>query len=80
MRLVCHLRTIRGNRTMKDICRDAAVLGLHISEGVLSPIERGLALPTDRQIGPLEKAYGQPLDTWYEPRVLLVLQADEAAA
>jgi transcriptional regulator with XRE-family HTH domain len=47
-----------------------------VSAGVLSQIERGVMIPPDRQISQLEAAYGAPIETWYDPRTLVVLQAD----
>lgn len=81
MRVRCHLRDIRermprkenGKRvTTTDISKTAGVGG-----GIISQIERGMTFPTDRQIEPLEQAYGAPITDWYAPRVLLVLEEDE---
>jgi transcriptional regulator with XRE-family HTH domain len=77
MRIACHLRAIRGNRTMKQIAQAADADGARVSLAVLSQVERGLMLPPDAVLPALEAAYGAPITDWYEPRVLLVLQADE---
>lgn len=74
MRVVCHLRTIRGDRTMVSLARAARV-----SEADLSRIERGISLPRDEDIEGLERAYGVPITDWYGPTVLLALTGDDAA-
>lgn len=79
MRLQCKLRELRGERTLRDIEAAAEAAGHKVSPGTLSQIERGLQLPTDAQLAALEQAYGADVATWYEPRALLVIQADEAA-
>jgi transcriptional regulator with XRE-family HTH domain len=80
MRVRCHLREIReqlprkpdgGKVSLRDIAEQSGV-----SAGTLSQLERGVMLPLDRQIGPLEIAYGQTIDTWYHPTALLAMQAD----
>lgn len=73
MRLVCHLRALRGERTLLEL---AAVA--HVSEGDLSKIERGIALPRDDQLDALEQAYGAPRYEWWPPQVLVALSGDEA--
>jgi len=47
-----------------------------VSAGILSQIERGVMFPADRQLAGIEQAYGATVDAWYQPRVLLVLEAD----
>lgn len=81
MRLRCRLREIREHMprrddgkpvTLTDIARRSGV-----SVGQLSLLERGIALPADSQLAALERAYGATIDTWYAPKVLLVLEEDE---
>lgn len=71
MRLPCHLRLIRGERTLGDI---AALSGVNRPE--LSRIEQGIALPKDRDIEVLEQAYEAEVTTWYPARVLLAVEGD----
>lgn len=73
MRLRCHLREFRGDRTLRDI---AALTGGEVSAGLLSEIERGRRLVPDEHVTALERAYGHELHDWYEPRTLLVLETD----
>lgn len=44
----------------------------------LSEMERGLRLPFDQWLEPLERAYGAPPSQWYPPTVLLALSGDDA--
>ena len=53
----------------------AASMGM--SAGTLSQIERGRALPSDRQLAVIAEAYGAPPSKWYPPTVLLALEPDE---
>lgn len=64
MRLRCNLRELRGDRTIAEIARAAGV-----PEPELSKIERGIELPRDEWIAPLERAYGHPFHDWYPPSV-----------
>lgn len=73
MRLRCHLREIRGDRTIAEIARSARV-----PEAELSKVERGLEVPRDEWVGPLEQAYGATLDQWYPPLVLQALTDGQA--
>lgn len=75
MRLVCHLREIRGRRSIREISEAAG-----LNRGMLSSIERGRALPTDKWLEPLERAYGAPRTQWWPPEVLLVLEYDNELA
>lgn len=73
MRLVCHLRTIRGKRSLAEL---EAASG--VSRGTLSRIERGQQLPTgEEQIRALEETYGAAIEEWYSRRALLALQEPE---
>lgn len=72
MKVVCHLRQIRGSRTLAQISEQA-----NVPVPALSQIERGVQLPRDTWLPGLEQAYGQPRHLWYPPELLLVLQADE---
>lgn len=74
LKLVCHLRGIRGDRPITEIQEASG-----INRGTLSQIERGIMLPLDRQVASLEAAYGARVEAWYTPRGLLAIQEDEAA-
>lgn len=76
MRIACHLRTIRGDRTMKQIATAAEANGANVSQAVLSQVERGLMLPADPLVPALEAAYGAPITDWYDSRTLLALVPD----
>jgi transcriptional regulator with XRE-family HTH domain len=75
VRVVCHLREIRGERRLRAIASSSGV-----AESSLSKIERGYELPRDEWLAALEHAYGKPRHLWYPPELLIVLQSDEAAA
>ena len=60
MRVRCHLKEIRGRRSIRDI---EAMSG--INRGQISPIERGVRFPFDKDIPALEEAYGAPVHDWY---------------
>lgn len=72
VRLVCHLREIRGERSLTEI---SDLSGL--ARGTLSKIERGIELPPDRDVPALEAAYGASAATWWPPEILLEIQKDE---
>ena len=74
MRLICHLRELRGKRTLAELARLAGV-----NDGELSKIERGVALPRDEQLAGLEQAYGAPRTAFYSEATLLAIQEDELA-
>lgn len=80
MRVRCRLREIRENLPRKPDGKRLALSDLAersgVSAGVLSQIERGVMLPPDRQLAALEEAYGAPIQEWYSPRALVVLEAD----
>lgn len=78
MKLACHLREMRGDRTLLAIVGAAAEAGTVVSEADLSRIERGIALPRDDQLPGLEAAYGAPRYEWWPPQVLVALSGDEA--
>lgn len=72
MRLRCFLRTIRGERPLREIARIA-----NVNPGELSRIENGIALPKDKDIPALERAYSAEVVDWYPARVLLALEVDD---
>jgi transcriptional regulator with XRE-family HTH domain len=72
MRLRCRPKEIRGSRSIKEMERVSGV-----SRATLSQIENGRMLPPDRHLAAIETAYGVPAEEWYEPRVLLVIQAED---
>jgi transcriptional regulator with XRE-family HTH domain len=80
MHVRCKLRTIRERMPRKPNGEPVSLTDIEarsgVSRGVLSQIERGVMIPPDRQIDQLEQAYGAPIEDWYEPRTLTVLQAD----
>lgn len=71
MRVVCHLREIRGDRPIREL---EEITG--ISRGYLSLYECGRAFPPDDQRAQIEDAYGAPVARWYPPEVLFLLQLD----
>lgn len=71
MRLPCHLRVIRGERTMHSIARASGV-----NQGQISKIENGIALAKDSEIPALERAYGAKVEDWYPRRFLLAFEGD----
>lgn len=73
MKLTCHLREIRGERTLIEISHAS-----HVPESALSKIERGIEVPRDEWLEPLAAAYGAPVVDWYPPQVLLALTGDDA--
>jgi transcriptional regulator with XRE-family HTH domain len=80
MHVRCHLRSIRERMPRKKNGEPVSLRDIEhvagVSAGVLSQIERGVMLPPDRQVSQLEQAYGAPIEDWYEPGTLVVLQAD----
>ena len=72
MTVACHLRALRGERSLRQVAEEAGV-----NRGLLSEIERGLRLPPDSWIEPLERTYGVPVEQWYDRRTLLVLRLEE---
>lgn len=78
MRVQCRLRELRGNRSLREMSAATREAGVEISAGILSLIERGVMLAPDRHVAALEHAYGQPIESWYEPRLLLALEHDPA--
>lgn len=81
MRVRCHLREIRERMPRRDDGKRVALTDIAdksgVSTGQLSLLERGISLPTDRELPGLEEAYGVSIDEWYAPKVLLVLEEDE---
>ena len=74
MTLACRLRALRGERSLRQVAEQAGV-----NRGLLSEIERGLRLPPDAWIPRLERAYGVPVEQWYDRRTLLVLHLEDRA-
>lgn len=72
MRFRCHLRTIRGERSLKTIAVECGV-----NQGDLSRIENGLQLPKDKDIPALVQAYGARVVDWYPPEVLWAIESDD---
>ena len=68
MRLICFLRDLRGDRSLRELETETG-----ISRGELSLYERGIKLPIDKHVAILEDAYG-PRSRWYPPEVLVELQ------
>jgi hypothetical protein len=77
MRLECHLRQRRGELSLRDLVHAAERIDpdAGLSSGVLSLIERGRLLPTDRQV--VEKVYSTKRHEWYPPHGLAALERDE---
>lgn len=75
MKVICHLRELRGDRTLKSVSDQS---GIAIS--YLSQIERGTMLPRDEWIPALTAAYGAEVESWYASRTLLALAEDGVAA
>lgn len=73
MRVSCHLRDLRGKRTLADL---ATVSNVAAAE--LSKIERGIQLPRDDQLAGLERAYGAVRTAFYSDAALLAIQEDAA--
>jgi hypothetical protein len=74
----CHLRGIRGDRSLTMIV-DELPPGTGLSKGLLSLLERGRWFCTDAQRVELEIAYGARAERWYDPELLLLLQLDQQA-
>lgn len=72
--ITCYFREARGERSLTDVERASG-----INRGTLSLIEHGRLLPTDKQVEPLELAYGWPITRLYSPLALLAAQEDEDA-
>ncbi len=71
MRLVCHLREIRGKRPLREIAEECG-----INRGTLSMIENGVHLPKNEDLYAMGMAYGAPPTKWYSELGLLALQED----
>jgi transcriptional regulator with XRE-family HTH domain len=69
--IACRLRELRGERSLRDLEAETGISG-----GMLSLVEQGRMLPRDRWLSALEAAYGSLRHEWYEPDVLLAVQAD----
>lgn len=75
MRLVCHLRRLRGDRKLIDVSRET---GIHIGE--LSRIERGIMLPPDDKLPVLEQVYGVSRGDFYASGTVSIVSDAEATA
>lgn len=71
MHVPCHLREIRGRRTIDEIEKAS---GVH--RGTLSLLERGRLFPTEKHVEVLERAYGKPWHQWYPSFVVAVISRD----
>lgn len=80
MRLRCRLREIRESLPRNPDGRKVALSDMAERSGVgaasLSQIERGVMLPSDRQLAAIEEAYGAEITEWYSARVLVAIEAD----
>lgn len=74
MHLCCQLRPYRGTRTLREIADQSGV-----SVPALSQIERGILVPKDAEIVPLEDAYGAKITDWYDRPTLLALRTGDGA-
>jgi transcriptional regulator with XRE-family HTH domain len=74
MRLRCHLKDIRGARSLRSIALEAGV-----NAGQLSMIESGKLLPKDDEIPRLVAAYGRQFTDWYPPLVLVAIEVEDVA-
>ncbi len=72
MRLRCFLRTIRGERPLREMARVA-----NVNAGELSRIENGSALPRDEVIPALEQAYGALFEDWYPKRTAIAFESED---
>jgi transcriptional regulator with XRE-family HTH domain len=72
MRVRCHLREIRGARSLRSIADEAGV-----NPGQLSMIEAGKTLPKDDEVPRLAKAYGRQFTDWYPPLVLSAIEVGD---
>ena len=72
MRLRCYLREIRGTRKLTELAEASGV-----AQPYLSQIERGERVPRDDWLDGIERAYGEPLEDWYHPRVLAALRMED---
>lgn len=73
MRVPTNLRRIRGDRSIADIEHASGV-----NRGTLSRLETGRGFPSDKHVDALEQAYGATIDEWYPPKLLVLLQEDDA--
>lgn len=75
MRLLCHLRTARGDRTLAEMADASGVQAAYLSQ-----IETGRLLPRDEWIEGMVAAYGLEYARWYGKTQTLVALGDEEAA
>lgn len=71
MKLICHLRTLRGDRRLADVSAEAGV-----PIGQLSQIERGHLLPRDEWVPRLAAAYASEPADWYPANALRAISED----
>ena len=74
-RVATRLRELRGDRRLRAVAGE-----LGVSPGLLSEVERGIRLPPDEWIGPLERIYGAPLEEWYGAPLASLLTRDDGTA
>lgn len=70
MRVRCYLRELRGDRTLRAVCR---ATGLAVGE--VSMFERGHSVPRDDQATLMVPFYG-PVERWWPAGVRAVLYPD----
>lgn len=75
MRLLCHLRAARGDRTISEMAASSGV-----ARAYLSQIEAGRLLPRDEWVAGMERAYGLEYARWYGKTQTLVALGDGEAA
>lgn len=72
MRVTCYLRGFRGDTSLRQFADTAGV-----SRGTISQIENGRRFPSDKERPLLVAAYGQPVENWYPPHVVVELSDDQ---
>jgi transcriptional regulator with XRE-family HTH domain len=72
MMLRCHLRELRGDRSLASLAEVA-----NVNKGTLSRIERGRELPKERDVAALERAYKAPAHTWFPDYVLTAIMRED---
>lgn len=74
MRVVSHMRALRGDLSLREV-QDLT----KVDKARLSEFENGRRFPTDLEAALLGPVYGNAAG-WYEPDVLLALQHDKEPA
>jgi transcriptional regulator with XRE-family HTH domain len=72
-RLPCHIRQLR-NAAKLSLTQLANETKIPLSD--LSLIERGMALPSDEQLAPLERELGKPATTFWPLRTVAGFTSD----